>query len=185
MTKLFTLLGFIGQLNTIERDIHGLGPRIIEAACQMVCDEAKKRIGKNHRDWPKLAPATIADRVRQGFTPNEPGLRTGAMRDSIGYKIAPNGLEGAVGSDDPHLLYFELGTSRQPPRSVLVAAAQSSEERIHRMAARAVVAVMEGRGLHSSEFEELLHLLREVGHSLKELGEDLVGHDEDSEESHR
>jgi hypothetical protein len=39
------------------------------------------------------------------------------------------------------------------------------------MAAKAVVAVMAGRGLHSSEMMELLHLLKHVGHELKEAAE--------------
>jgi hypothetical protein len=36
------------------------------------------------------------------------------------------------------------------------------------MAARAVMAVLRGEGLHGSEMMELLHLLRHVGHALKE-----------------
>jgi hypothetical protein len=36
------------------------------------------------------------------------------------------------------------------------------------MAARAVVAVLEGRGLHSSEMAELIHLLQHAAHSVKE-----------------
>jgi Bacteriophage HK97-gp10, putative tail-component len=184
MTKVFSLLGFAAELTAIEKNMRTLGPRIIEKAAQMVAAEAKKRIGRQN-DWPPLSPATIADRVKHGFAPNQPGLRTGAMRDSIEITIAPSGLEAEVGSNDPHLLWFELGTSRQPPRSVLVAAAQSSERRIYDMAARAVVAVLEGRGLHSSEFFELLHLLREVGHELKETGAALVGQGDENKENRR
>jgi hypothetical protein len=183
VSQFFTLLGFVEHLKNIDHDYHHkLGPRIIERAAQMVAAAAKARLGKTHRDWPALSPETIADRVKKGFAPNEPGVRTGQMRSSIGITIAPDGLSASVGSDDPHLLWFELGTSRQPPRSVLVAAAQSVEGRIHKMAARATIAVLEGRGLHgSSEFEELLHLLGEAGHALKELGEDLVDDDEGKE----
>jgi hypothetical protein len=182
VTKIFSLLGFIDELNSIERALPALGPRIIEKAAQMVAAEAKKRIGRKN-DWPALSPATIADRVRQGFSPNKPGLRTGAMRDSIQIKIAPSGLEAEVGSDDPHLFWFELGTSRQPPRSVLVAAAQSVEDKIYKMAARATIAVLEGRGLHGSEFLELMHLLKDAGEYVKEqLVDPLFEHNDDSED---
>ena len=189
MTQVFSILGFIHHLETIERGLPAHWERVLEAAAKLVCDAAKKRIGSNHRDWPALAPATVADRVKQGYAPNQPGLRAGAMRDSIGITIAPSGLEASVGSNDPHLLWFELGTSRQPPRSVLVAAAQSVEERIHKMAARATIAVLEGRGLHSSEFGELLellHLLKDAGEYAKEQIVDPVIHgDEKTEESRR
>jgi hypothetical protein len=42
------------------------------------------------------------------------------------------------------------------------------EETIHKMAARAVMAVMLGKGLHASEMTELIHLLRHVGHAVGE-----------------
>jgi hypothetical protein len=162
--------------------------RVLEAAAKLVCDTAKKRIGKTHADWPALAPATVADRVKQGYAPNQPGLRTGAMRDSIGITIAPSRLEASIGSNDPHLLWFEIGSSRQPPRSVLVAAAQSVEDRIHRMAARATIAVLEGRGLHSSEFSELLellHMLKDAAEYTKEQLVDPILHGNDENEGSR
>jgi hypothetical protein len=45
-------------------------------------------------------------------------------------------------------VWQELGTSKIPPRSFLVGAAVHMEEKIHKMAARAVMAVMRGEGLH-------------------------------------
>ena len=45
------------------------------------------------------------------------------------------------------------------------------EEKIHKMAARAVVACIAGRGLHSSEMAELLHLLHTLHHAGKAVGE--------------
>jgi hypothetical protein len=188
MTQTFTLLGFVAHLKNIEHTYHHeLGPRIIRKAAEMVAKAAKDRIGKTHSDWPALSPETIADRVSKGFAPNQPGLRTGEMRDSIGITIAPDGLSASIGSNDPHLLWFELGTSRQPPRSVLVAAAQSVEDRIHKMAARATIAVLAGRGLHSSEFGELLellHMVKDAAEYTKEQVVDPLLHEE-NEESRR
>jgi hypothetical protein len=187
--KTFSLLGFVAELESIKHNMHTLGPRVIKKAAEMVAAAAKDRIGKTHSDWPALSPETIADRVKKGFAPNEPGLRTGQMRDSIGITIAPSGLEASVGSNDPHLLWFELGTSKQPPRSVLVAGAQSVEDRIHTMAARATIAVLAGRGLHSSEFGELLevlHLLKDAAEHVKhELVDPLLEGNEENEGRHR
>jgi uncharacterized membrane protein (DUF2068 family) len=47
------------------------------------------------------------------------------------------------------------------------------------MAAKAVVAVIAGRGLHSSEMAELIHLLRHVGYAAKEGFERFVDGPED------
>ena len=185
MGKLFSLLEFAAELHSIDRNLKNLGPDIVEAACVIICTEAKKRIGVDHADWPALAPATIADRVRKGFTPNEPGLRTGAMRDSIGYTLSSTGLEGQVGSNDQNLVYFELGTSKQPPRSVLAAAAAAQEKKIQTMAARAVVAALAGHGLHSSEFFELLHLLKHTAEYFKEQVIDPLLHPEDNKEKRK
>jgi hypothetical protein len=56
-----------------------------------------------------------------------------------------------------------------PPRSFLAGAAQHMGPKIEKMAAKAVMAVVMGKGLHSSEMGELLHLLRHVGHAVKEV----------------
>ena len=45
---------------------------------------------------------------------------------------------------------------------------------IEKMAAKAVMAVVMGKGLHSSEMGELLHLLRHVGHAVKEAFDTFV-----------
>jgi hypothetical protein len=40
------------------------------------------------------------------------------------------------------------------------------EDKIHKMAARAVVAVMMGKGLASAEMRELIHLLKHAAHQV-------------------
>jgi hypothetical protein len=177
MTKVFSLLGFIAELPALERDLHASGPKIIEQACKIIQKQAKSAIGREHEEWPALAPATIADKAHHGFPVPKPLLRTGELRDSIQYQV--HGLEGAVGSDLDIAVYQELGTSRIPPRSFLVSSAIASEDRIHRMAAATTVAALSGFGHHVRDVREMLHLLREAGHALKELGEDLLGDDEE------
>jgi hypothetical protein len=177
MEKLFTLAGFAAELHAIEKDLVATGPKIIERACKIVQKKAKAAIGKNHEMWPPLAASTIADKQRHGFKTPAPLLRTGELRDSIEYTV--HGLEGAVGSDDPVAVYQELGTSRIPARSFLVSSAISSEHQIANMAAAATIGALSGYGRHAHDVREILHLLHRAGHALRELGEEILGDDDE------
>lgn len=179
MTRLFSILEFVAELPAIERDIAATGPMIVEKACQIIHKKAKAAIGREHEMWAPLAESTIADKAHHGFATPKPLLRTGALRDSIEYTVS--GLEGSVGSDLDRAVYLELGTSRIPPRSFLVSAAISSEDRIHRMAAAATIAAFSGFGGNARDVRELLHLLHRAGHALKELGEDLLDDDDEGD----
>src|SRR6201999_1811648 len=79
-------------------------------------------------EWPSLAVATIERKA----TGDSPGLETGAMRRSVKFTVSGERLNwtGYVGTDDPHALWFELGTSRQPPRSFLGGAAMRMEPQV-------------------------------------------------------
>jgi hypothetical protein len=174
--KTFTILEFLAEIPAIDRDLHATGPMIVEKACKIVQAKAKAAIGREHAEWPKLAESTLADKEHHGFPTPKPLLRTGEMRDSIEYTV--HGLEGSVGSNDPVAVYQELGTSRGlPPRSFLRSAAIASEDKIHRLAAATTIAALSGYGHHANELREMLHLLHQAGHALKELGEDLLGDD--------
>jgi hypothetical protein len=166
--RTFSLLGFAAHLATVERDMREVGPMIVAKACEMVCAEAKRVLGTHDYGWPELKPETIARKIR-GDTPL---LETGKLRDSIEWNS--HGLEGHVGSNDPKAVWNELGTSRAPPRSFLVGAAQTLEGEIHKMAARAAIAVMAGRGLHSAEMRELLHVLHLIKDTAHKVKEELV-----------
>jgi hypothetical protein len=124
-----------------------------------------------------LAESTIRDKAAHGYKTPAPLLRSGEMRDSIEYVV--HGDEGCVGSNSDVAVFQELGTSRIPPRSFLVSAAISSEDKIHRMAGASAVAALSGYGRHASDVRELLHLLHSAGHALAELGHDLLDDDED------
>jgi hypothetical protein len=164
VTRTFSLLGFVAHLAVLEHDMHELGPAIVARACEMVCAEAKRVIGEGYPEWPALSPETLAKKMM-----NTPLLETGELRASIEWQS--HGLEGAVGSNNDKAVWQELGTSRIPPRSFLVGAATHMGPEIEKMAARAVRAVLAGRGLHSAEMHELLHVLhiaKDVAHKVKE-----------------
>jgi hypothetical protein len=67
--------------------------------------------------WPDLAESTQVDRVRKGYSANEPELRTGELRDSI--KSEASGLSSIAGSTSPIMLYQENGTPTMPPRAII------------------------------------------------------------------
>lgn len=92
--------------------------------------------------WPELADATKDDRVAQGFSENDPLLRTGEARDSIEHQR--EGLEGVVGSADEKMVWFEFGTAKMPARPVLGPAAFLSRPAIEKLVGAAAVAGLIG-----------------------------------------
>lgn len=158
MTGVFSILGFVAHLKAIERDMDELGPAIVARACQMVANAAKEALGTYEFGWVSLSPETIARKMRG----DSPLLETGELRDSIQWNASGN--VGHVGSNLDKAVWMEFGTSKVPPRSFLGTAAMQQEELVHKMAAKAVRAVMRGDGLHGSEMLELLHFLKHAGH---------------------
>ena len=120
MSNMLSPAQFAGLLMTLSGGLPAVQRSALEHAGQVVEDEAKRLIGTYDYDprWPELADSTKEDRVRKGFSENEPGLRTGEMRDSIHHTVEGHKAVH-IGSDDDKLVWFELGTVKQPPRTVL------------------------------------------------------------------
>jgi phage gpG-like protein len=167
-----SLAAFAAHITVIERDLHKVQSDIIAKACSMVCAEARRVLGSYDYGWPQLQPETIANKMRG----DSPLLETGELRDSITWNAEGN--VGHVGSDLDKAVWMELGTAKTPPRSFLVGAAQHMEGEIHKMAGRAALAVMAGRGLHGHEFGELIHALKHAYHDVKGLAKELLEPDE-------
>jgi len=64
--------------------------------------------------WAQLAESTKADRFRQGYTEDDPLLRSGELRDSIQSEVV--GLAAIVGTKSEIGLWQEVGTSHIPSR---------------------------------------------------------------------
>lgn len=144
----FTLLGFASFVASLPAAVEAEERALLTEAARIVEREAKAEIG-HYQDaagpfaaWPELADATKADRLKLGFTENDPGLRTGEMRESIGHTVLAH--EAHVGSDDDKLVWFEMGTDKQPPRSVLGSAAVHKESEVIDLLGSGVVAVLSG-----------------------------------------
>lgn len=99
----------------------------MEISAIAVTGAAQAAIGQyQHEDmgpaqpWEELKDSTKADRVRQGYSENDPLQRSGELRDSISHQAGQR--EFVVGSTEPVALYQELGTPTIPPRAFLATA---------------------------------------------------------------
>ncbi len=114
---------FARHLSAIAADMPNLERRGMDDAGKMLRAAARGYIGE-YQDairgspaWAPLAERTIEDRIRLGFTPDDPLLRTGALRRSIDYTVRPRRL--LLGSTSLIGLWQELGTVTIPPRPFL------------------------------------------------------------------
>jgi len=147
----FTPEAFAAFLGEAALAVEHRSRSALEEAARIVEHEAKTEIGHYQEQagpfvpWAELADATKDDRVRQGFTENDPGLRSGTMRDSINHRV--EGSEAHIGSDDQNLVYFELGTDKQPPRTVLAGALIRKTDEVVETLGRRFVASLTGDGV--------------------------------------
>src|ERR1700688_4865840 len=100
-TGIYSVVGFIAKLKTIELEMNVLGPAIIAHACELVAAEARRVLGTSGYDWPSLSPATLAHKMQSGML-----LETGQLRASIEWNSEGN--QGWVGSNDDRALFQEL-----------------------------------------------------------------------------
>ena len=73
---------------------------------------------------------------------DKPWARTGALRDSIA--ATADGLQAAIGSNDPAAAPQEMGTQRIPPRPFLAPAAAAAGKPIAAAIGTAVAAALKG-----------------------------------------
>ncbi len=115
----------------------------IQKTAQGIIGDYQDAIGP-YPAWEELADSTKAERARLGYSENDPGYRSGAMQRSIQRTVEGN--ESVVGSNDPHLVWFDQGTVRQPPRPVMGPAALHSRDRVAAIVGTTAFAWLAGRG---------------------------------------
>lgn len=146
MSHTFSLAGFAAHVGGMIVEVEVAKREALEEAAKIIEEEAKRVLGTYDYNWPQLAQSTQDQRTHLGYTPNDPGLRSGAMRDSIEHTVF-QGIyrdDAEIGSNDDNLVYFELGTSKQPPRSVLAGAAHEKEAEVRALLGHKVVPVLTG-----------------------------------------
>ena len=148
MIRFGSMSAFVSHLAKIPAEVTVAEHAGLQHAARMLADAAKATLGTYQAEagpfgaWPSLAPYTQIERTRLGYTPDDPGLRSGAMRDSIMHEAGE--AHAVVGSNDPHMVDFEFGTNRQPPRSVLGATAFVHGEAAAHEVGEAVTAAFAG-----------------------------------------
>ena len=122
---------------------HGLErvAKVIEATAKAEIGHYQDAVGP-FPGWPELAESTKDDRVRKGYTENDPLLRSGELLESIGHQV--DGLEAQVGSTSELMVFHEFGTQRMPARPVLGPAAFRNKETIHLLLGAAAVSGLLG-----------------------------------------
>jgi HK97 gp10 family phage protein len=114
---------------------------------------AKRKIGEYQEQagpfiaWQELADSTKADRARKGFPENDPLLRTGEMRESIGHAVSIDGMEAQIGSNSEIAVFQEVGTSRMPSRSFLGGAMADKLPEIKEIIGAALVGALIGKNV--------------------------------------
>lgn len=98
--------------------------KLVERSAKAKFGDYQPSVG-SFQAWAPLADSTKEERVRLGFTPDDPLFRSGGLKMSIGHEVW--GLEAAVGSTSEIMVYQELGTATIPARPVLGPAAFESQ----------------------------------------------------------
>ena len=157
MIEIDGFLELATKLGEVALKQHEMEHHALEKAAKLVEKRAKEKIGQYQEQvgpfvgWAELADFTKEDRLRQGYTENDPGLRSGQMRDSIEHVVTDG--EAQVGSNDDNLVFFELGTSKQPPRSVLAGAAIESTQKVLQILGENMVMALEGKEVHNGKID--------------------------------
>ena len=118
---------FARYLAEMEVRLHEAEHEGLKKASELLVHEIRDEIGHYQGAvnglpaWAELAERTQEERVKAGFTPDDPLRRSGGLADSFGYTI--QGHESSVGSPDPVAAWQENGTPDAahpiPPRAAV------------------------------------------------------------------
>ena len=128
MTQPISIRAFAEHLLKVGAVIKLAERPALRAAGKIVRDEARSEIGHYQPArgpfgaWAPLADSTLAEKMNLGYAPpDNPLLRTGDLRASIGYTVtwSPAGASVHIGSDAVQARILEMGDNHIPPRSYL------------------------------------------------------------------
>ncbi len=143
MKEFSSLTAFVEELIMQAKMVDAYAHRGLDEATKIIEECAKAEIGiyqdavGEFNAWDELADSTKSDRVQQGYSENEPLLRSGELRDSISREVGTR--EAVVGSDSDIMVYQELGTPTIPPRPVIGPAALRTSARVQVVIGESVV----------------------------------------------
>lgn len=102
--------------------------------------------------WAELADSTKEDRLRKGFSENNPLERTHDLENSISHER--HGYKAVVGSSSDIMVYQEIGNEKIPPRAVLGPAAIRNKDLIMKVLGHAAAeGLLYGAGVALTKLE--------------------------------
>jgi hypothetical protein len=156
----------------LNDNVHEARKEALEVGAKMIEAEAKHVIGTHLFDWPPLAESTKADRVAKGFAEDEPLLRTGETRDSIGHTIVVPGEYAEIGSNNDKAVWQELGTATIQSRSFLAASAFYKAKEVANVTRSIVGVAVAGRSIAGEIAKIAAEALRDLGQTALDMVED-------------
>jgi hypothetical protein len=134
------------HLQRVARDVPKVTEKAMHAIGKTVGHAARAKIGEyqgaagEFNAWAQLEDATQADRLRKGFSANDPLLRSGELAASVSYDlvIAGRAQTLSVGSDLDLGLWQEMGTRTIPPRPFVGPAMFEHEKHSQEILAKAI-----------------------------------------------
>lgn len=151
MTRNFTGLDqFANFLARRTIELH-FNARILRMIGELIQKRAQEKLGIFQASvgafpaWKRpLADRTQRERLQQNYTPNDPLLRSGELREDIRFVVDEVADKVVIGSTLDKAVWNELGTTRAPPRPFLGPAAYESKEEISALVASAFVSGLVG-----------------------------------------
>ncbi|MCJ2136201.1 hypothetical protein MKK69_19455 [Methylobacterium sp. J-026] len=147
MSRTFNSIGALATfLEGVAHSLPQAQQAALDDATTFLLQKVKEIPGNYQSDpaWPALAEATVEDRTRKGFTPDDPLRRTGEFAETF-QKHVDGPTRAEVGSNDERAAWFELGTSRMPPRPVLGAAKAQHDPHLVEIVGRRIQQHIGGR----------------------------------------
>lgn len=150
-----SLAEWVTVLEEAQHGLHSAALQIAEVIGHHATEKAKDKLGNYQGSsgpfpsWPTLSPATIADKLSQGFPTPSPLLRTGEMQAGIGYEIenkGPGDVVVTLHCDAPYADYQEFGTIKMPPRPFAGPAMYETIEEMAPLLAEAITEVFYPHG---------------------------------------
>lgn len=153
MMEFSNMAAFASHLAELTVKVVAADSLILEAVGEHIEKESKAKIGEYQPAagqfiaWPWLADSTLRDKEKKGFSPpDNPLLRTGEMRDSIGHTVSHDQVD--IGSDSDIAVYQELGTKNMPPRSFFGSTGVEQGDKVAEMIGAAYTSVLIGQGVY-------------------------------------
>lgn len=136
--------GFESFVGFLERQTLEVEPaiKLVAGAAAKTLQRRIKAVFGDASKLKSLAPSTQAERVRLGYTPNDPLVRSGGLRDSI--EEGSEGMLAGAGSADPVLVFQEFGTGTIPPRPTVEIGLHDSKDEVEEFMQMALDTILGG-----------------------------------------